>query len=239
MAFVVPRRVGHRATTVRALRSRFDPWLIGTTSPPASPPPTPPRARRPRLGRGHRRRGCVDRGRRCRSRPRWRTATGSSPAPPARARPRRCSSWPSSCRRIGVPVFAADVKGDLSGLAAARRRPTTGSSTRAGELGIEWSPAGYPGRRSCRSAASAPACRCGPRCRRSGPSCWPRCSAPTRPRRRRCRSCSATPTTRGLRAARPRRPARGAQVPRPATRARPSSRSIGGLSSATAGVLLR
>ncbi len=43
----------------------------------------------------------------------------------------------------------------------------------------------------------------------------------------------------GPAAARPRRPARGAQLPRPATRARPSSRSSAGCRSATAGVILR
>ncbi len=44
---------------------------------------------------------------------------------------------------MGVPVFAADVKGDLSGLS----RPGESServTTRAGDLGIEWSPAGFP-----------------------------------------------------------------------------------------------
>ena len=44
---------------------------------------------------------------------------------------------------MGVPVFAADVKGDLAGLS----RPGEQSdrvSARVGELGIEWSPAGVP-----------------------------------------------------------------------------------------------
>ena len=44
---------------------------------------------------------------------------------------------------MGVPVFAADVKGDLSGLS----RPGLQSdavSRRAGELGIEWNPNGFP-----------------------------------------------------------------------------------------------
>ncbi len=44
---------------------------------------------------------------------------------------------------MGVPVFAADMKGDLSGLS----RPGQSSDAiarRAGELGIEWSPAGFP-----------------------------------------------------------------------------------------------
>src|SRR3712207_3727190 len=44
---------------------------------------------------------------------------------------------------MGVPVFAADIKGDLSGLS----RPgeaSEGVTRRAGELGIEWGPAGFP-----------------------------------------------------------------------------------------------
>ena len=44
---------------------------------------------------------------------------------------------------MGVPVFAADMKGDLSGLS----RPgeaSEGVSKRAGSLGIEWSPTGFP-----------------------------------------------------------------------------------------------
>jgi len=44
---------------------------------------------------------------------------------------------------MGVPVFAADVKGDLSGLSRAGQ-PSDGVTKRAGELGIEWSPSGFP-----------------------------------------------------------------------------------------------
>ena len=45
--------------------------------------------------------------------------------------------------RIGVPVFAADMKGDLAGLT----KPGEAServSTRVDDMGIEWSPAGSP-----------------------------------------------------------------------------------------------
>jgi uncharacterized protein len=44
---------------------------------------------------------------------------------------------------IGVPVFAADVKGDLSGLSkpGETSERVTG---RAADLGVEWSPAGFP-----------------------------------------------------------------------------------------------
>ncbi len=44
---------------------------------------------------------------------------------------------------MGVPVFAADIKGDLSGLF----RPgeaSDGVTRRAGQLGIEWNPNGFP-----------------------------------------------------------------------------------------------
>jgi len=44
---------------------------------------------------------------------------------------------------MGVPVFAADVKGDLSGLSRPGQ-PSDGVTKRAGELGIEWSPKGFP-----------------------------------------------------------------------------------------------
>src|SRR4051794_8923017 len=44
---------------------------------------------------------------------------------------------------IGVPVFAADVKGDLSGLSRPGQ-PSDGVTRRAGELGVDWSPAGFP-----------------------------------------------------------------------------------------------
>ena len=44
---------------------------------------------------------------------------------------------------IGVPVFAADVKGDLSGIAKPGD-PSERVTTRAGELGIDWKPTGHP-----------------------------------------------------------------------------------------------
>src|SRR4029078_2456214 len=43
----------------------------------------------------------------------------------------------------GVPVFVADVKGDLSGMATAG--PTDGpAAARATELGLDFQPAGFP-----------------------------------------------------------------------------------------------
>src|SRR4051812_2106351 len=44
---------------------------------------------------------------------------------------------------LGVPVFAADVKGDLSGISQPGQ-PSDGVTRRAGELGIDWSPSGFP-----------------------------------------------------------------------------------------------
>src|SRR3954471_23427408 len=43
----------------------------------------------------------------------------------------------------GVPVFAADVKGDLSGLAVAGT-PGDRVTARAAAIGQEWSPRGFP-----------------------------------------------------------------------------------------------
>ncbi|HVL04787.1 MAG TPA: helicase HerA-like domain-containing protein, partial [Acidimicrobiales bacterium] len=44
---------------------------------------------------------------------------------------------------MGVPVFAADMKGDLSGLSRPGQ-PSDGVTRRAGQLGIEWNPNGFP-----------------------------------------------------------------------------------------------
>ena len=44
---------------------------------------------------------------------------------------------------MGVPVFAADVKGDLSGLSQPGQA-TDGVHRRTGELGVEWGPTGFP-----------------------------------------------------------------------------------------------
>ena len=45
--------------------------------------------------------------------------------------------------RAGVPVFLADVKSDLSGIAAAGEAGTK-AAVRAGELGVDWSPLACP-----------------------------------------------------------------------------------------------
>ena len=100
------------------------------------------------------------------------TATGSSPGRPARARRRPSSSWPASCRKAGVPCFVADIKGDLTGLAA----PGDGTNPKV----IERCDEPRPGRSSrpairsssCRSAASS-----GPRSGRPSTASGRSCSA--------------------------------------------------------------
>ena len=71
------------------------------------------------------------------------TATGSSPAPPARARPSRCKAWRKGFSDQGVPVFCADVKGDLSGLAEAAS-PKPWIEARAKEIGFTHEFRAYP-----------------------------------------------------------------------------------------------
>ena len=44
---------------------------------------------------------------------------------------------------LGVPVFAADIKGDLSGLSRAGQA-SDAVTRRAGQLGIDWTPSGFP-----------------------------------------------------------------------------------------------
>jgi len=79
-----------------------------------------------------------------------------------------------SLSKIGVPVFMADVKGDLSGLAKAGA-PNPKISERLATLGLDepqW--AGCP--TTFWDVLASRAIRCGPRCPTSG-----RCS---------CRACS-------------------------------------------------
>ena len=125
---------------------------------------------------------------------------------------------------IGVPVFAADIKGDLSGLlqpGEANDRVTARVARSSVSSGRR---AGNPGELPRRSAASGPGCPCAPRCRRSGRSSSPRCSARTRRRRRRCRWCSTTPTRPACRWSTSTTCARCCSTS-PATTARPSSRA--------------
>ncbi len=69
----------------------------------------------------------------------------------------------------GIPVFLADVKGDVSGMAA----PGQSSErvlARAAETGTDWAPTGSR-RSSSRSAGWARGCRSGRRSPRSGRCC--------------------------------------------------------------------
>ena len=83
----------------------------------------------------------------------------------------------------GVPVFVADVKGDVSGLAVPGRR-------RRGRREADDRPRpavradGLPDRVPVARRHRARACRCARRSRTSGRSCWPRSSRPTRRRSR-------------------------------------------------------
>ena len=55
----------------------------------------------------------------------------------------RCKSWPRTSARIGVPVFMADVKGDLTGISAGRQ-----GRARSSLGGAEGPRAGRPRRKS-------------------------------------------------------------------------------------------
>ena len=125
------------------------------------------------------------------------TGTAWSPAPPAPARPRPCSCSPSSSAPHGVPVFAADIKGDLSGLAtpgeAGREDHRARRVGRPGLAGDR-----LPGRvlRARRPGHRHPAA--GDDERRSGRCCSARCSASTTPRSPASGWSSTTPTRHGL-----------------------------------------
>ena len=61
----------------------------------------------------------------------------------------------------GVPVFVADIKGDLSGLAAPGE-PGDKITARAADTGDDWARHGLPGRVPRARRASATASRCAP-----------------------------------------------------------------------------
>ena len=137
----------------------------------------------------------------------------------------------------GVPVFAADVKGDLSGLAVPGEARQGGREAPGGARRCRSRrPASRPS--TSRSAGSAPACRCARRCRTSGRSCWPRSSARTRRRSRASRSSSTTPTRRGCRCV-DLADLRALLTFLDSDEGKAELKGIGGLSGATVGVLLR
>ena len=103
---------------------------------------------------------------------------------------------------------------------------------------MPFAPDRLPGRVPRRSAASARACRCARRCRTSARSCWPRCSAPTRRRSRRLGLVFHYADAKGL-------PLldladlRALLTFLDSDAGKAELEGIGGLSSATVGVLLR
>ena len=96
--------------------------------------------------------------------------------------------------QAGIPVFVADIKGDLTGLAAPGDATNQAVLDRAASMGWTYAPAGAPGGVP---VAVGQAGRPGARQRAllRARCCWARCSTSTRPRRRSCRWCSSTATT--------------------------------------------
>ncbi len=126
----------------------------------------------------------------------------------------------------GVPVFVADVKGDVSGLAAPGEAGG-GAEKRMAELGLTFEPGELPGR-------AAVARRHRPRRARARDRLGLRAAAAGQGARRQ-RDAGVEPGARlplrrreGPAAARPRRPARAADLPGLRRRARPSSRASAG-----------
>ena len=137
----------------------------------------------------------------------------------------------------GVSVFAADVKGDLSGLVDARHGGRPGGQARGRPR--DRVRAGRASRSSTsRSAASGPACRCARPSPTSGPSCSRRCSTRTRRRSRASRSSSTTPTRRACRCSTSPTCARCSRSST-SDAGKAELKGIGGLSAQTVGVLLR
>ena len=83
--------------------------------------------------------------------------------------------------QFGVPVFMADVKGDLSGIARAGG-DNPRAVERAKQLGIENTRA-EPSRRSSGTCSANAAIRSAPPSQRSGRCSWPACSSSMRPRK--------------------------------------------------------
>ena len=160
-----------------------------------------------------------------------------SPAPPAPARPRRSSCWPASCRDAGVPVFIADIKGDLTGIAAPgdAANPKVRERARVARLDVR---ATRPSGRVAVAVREARRARSARASTRSGRCCSARSSTSTRRRPRSCRSSSSTATTTTCRCS---------TSPTCATtlkflasdEGKPILEEYGGMSKASVGVLLR
>ncbi|STW48467.1 nucleotide triphosphate hydrolase domain-containing protein [Klebsiella pneumoniae] len=76
--------------------------------------------------------------------PRWPTAMGLSPVRPAPVKPSPCRSWLSRSRRLACRYFMADVKGDLTGIAAAGQSSEK-LQARLEKIGVsDWEPHANP-----------------------------------------------------------------------------------------------
>ena len=137
----------------------------------------------------------------------------------------------------GVPVFVADVKGDLSGPRRAGRGGRAGREAH-GRARAAVLPDRLPGRVPLARRASGRACRCARRSRTSARSCSRRCSAPTRRRSPRSGSSSTTPTRRACRCWTS-SDLRALLTYLDSKDGKAELEGIGGLSKATVGVLLR
>ena len=76
--------------------------------------------------------------------------------------------------RIGVPVFMADVKGDLTGISQAGSIGDKMAATLK-ERGIDL-PSPWPARSRCGTCSANRATRCAPRCPTWARCCWAACS---------------------------------------------------------------
>ena len=136
----------------------------------------------------------------------------------------------------GVPVFLADIKGDLSGMATAGE-PSDRTATRASDVGQAWAGTSYPVEFYALGGQGT-----GIPIRVSitsfGPSCCRRCSGSTRPRSPASAWSSTTPT-------RPVWPLldlkdlRAVVSHLTSDEGKADLEGLGGLSKATAGVILR
>ena len=173
---------------------------------------------------------------RCASRSPCSTATASSPARPAPARPAPCSCSPSSCRRPGVPVFAADIKGDLSGVATPGEASEKLLARTAG-IGQEWRPRAFRPSTS-RSAGSAWACRCGRRVAGSARCCCSKVLGLNATQESSLGLVFHYAEKRASPLRRPRGPAGRAHLAQ-SDEGKGELKDLGGLSAATVGVILR
>ena len=137
----------------------------------------------------------------------------------------------------GVPVFAADIKGDLSGLSVpGAENPKV--AERARRVGQTWQASGFPVEFFALGGQGTGIAAAGRRCPPSARRCSPRCSGSTTPRSPRSGWSSTTPTRRGCRCSTSPTCARCVTY-LTSDEGKAELKGLGGLSSATAGVILR